>query len=128
MKHLFELRYLKWSFKLLVDQVLQYGLAHFSSDERRKLYYVKRLQVVDDQISRCDDAAAKNDNLIGIFMGIASLQESRTAVEESISVNAVAGSYRRVTILTFVYLPLTLASVRPTPKHMSLVLTFRNRV
>jgi hypothetical protein len=43
---------------------------------------------------------------------IASLQASRAAVQESQLANATAASIKRVTILTFIYPPLTLASVR----------------
>lgn len=80
-----------------------------------QVYYIKRLQVIDDHINRCSDAAAQTNNLISLVFNIATLQESRAAVEESKAANAFAGSIRRVTMLTFIYSPLTLASVRLLP-------------
>lgn len=96
--------------KDLIAQVLQHDISF--SEVRTQLYYVKRLQVIEDHISRCNDAAAATNNLISMIFNIATLQESRAAVEESKAANAFAGSIRRVTMLTFIYLPLTLASVR----------------
>ncbi|KAF9697138.1 hypothetical protein EKO04_004929 [Ascochyta lentis] len=98
--------------KDLIAQVLQHEISYSNPnlEDRTQLYYVKRLQVVDDHISRCNDAAAQTNNLISLIFNIATLQESRAAVEESKAANAFAGSIRRVTMLTFVYLPLTLAS------------------
>ena len=87
----------------MVAQLLRHDIAKFSAGQKN-MYYVKRLEVVEDQISRCDDVADKTKNLINLILGIASLQESRAA-------NRSAGSMRRVTMLTFFYLPLTLASV-----------------
>ncbi|KAJ4346091.1 hypothetical protein N0V95_005707 [Ascochyta clinopodiicola] len=108
--------------KDLIGQVLQHEISysHPKSADRTESYYVKRLQVVNDHISRCNDAAAQTNNLISLIFNIATLQESRAAVEESKAANAFAGSIRRVTMLTFIYLPLTLASVRRNPLYASI--------
>ncbi|KAJ4412190.1 hypothetical protein N0V91_000658 [Didymella pomorum] len=96
--------------KNLVAQVSRHEISSFTTGERDDRYYIKRLSVVEDQLRRCTDAADKTKNLINLVMNIASLQESRAAVQESRSANATAASIKRVTILTFIYLPLTLAS------------------
>ncbi|KAH6616723.1 hypothetical protein C7974DRAFT_50939 [Boeremia exigua] len=96
--------------KNMVAQVSRHEMSSFEQGVRDNRYYVKRLSVVEDQLGRCDDAADKTKNLIDLIMGIASLQESRAAVRESRAANSFASSIQRVTILTFIYLPLTLAS------------------
>ncbi|KAJ8117849.1 hypothetical protein OPT61_g1063 [Boeremia exigua] len=96
--------------KNLVAQISRHEISSFESGVRDDRYYIKRLSVIEDQISRCDDAADKTKNLINLIMGIASLQESRAAVRESRAANDFASSIQRVTLLTFIYLPLTLAS------------------
>lgn len=103
--------------KDLIAQILQHPISDTDryQEDRTHIYYVKRLQVVDDHINRCNDAAAQTNNLISLIFNIATLQESRAAVEESKAANTSAGSIRRVTMLTFIYLPLTLASVRLPP-------------
>ena len=93
----------------LIAQVLQHEIS--TPPGYTDQYYVKSLQVVDDQLSRCSDLATQTNNLISLIFNIATLQESRAAVEESKAANRFASSIQRVTILTFVYLPLTLASV-----------------
>ena len=93
----------------LIAQVLQHEISAPKGCTEK--YYVKSLQVVDDQLSRCSDLATRTNNLISLIYNIATLQESRAAVEESKAANRFASSIQRVTILTFVYLPLTLASV-----------------
>lgn len=95
----------------LIAQVLQHEISLTIEQGRTEQYYVKSLQVVDDQLSRCSDLATQTNNLISLIFNIATLQESRAAVEESKAANRFASSIQRVTILTFVYLPLTLASV-----------------
>lgn len=99
--------------KNLVAQVSRHEFSSFISGERDDRYFVKRLSVVDDQLRRCNDAADKTKNLINLIMNIASLQESRSA-------NAFAASIQRITVLTFIYLPLTLAAVclRPRSRHV----------
>ncbi|KAF1932813.1 uncharacterized protein M421DRAFT_1398 [Didymella exigua CBS 183.55] len=96
--------------KNLVAQFARHEISSFISGERDDRYFIKRLSVVDDQLRRCDDAADKTKNLINLIMNIASLQESKAAVRESQSANAFAESIQRITVLTFIYLPLTLAS------------------
>ena len=109
--------------KNLVAQMSRHNISSFAPGVRDNRYYIKRLSVVEDQLGRCNDAADKTKNLINLIMGIASLQESRAAVRESRAANSFAGSIQRVTILTFIYLPLTLASVRPPRKVFVACLT-----
>lgn len=49
-------------------------------------------------------------NILQIF-NITTLQDTRAAVEEGKAASAFAASIHRITSLTFVYLPLTLAAV-----------------
>jgi hypothetical protein len=71
----------------------------------------RKIKILDDQISRCNDLAEQTNVLISLIFNIATLQDTRAAVEEAKAANALASSIRRVTMLTFIYLPLTLASV-----------------
>ncbi|KAF1841972.1 uncharacterized protein K460DRAFT_369988 [Cucurbitaria berberidis CBS 394.84] len=75
-----------------------------------KGYLSKQTKILDDHISRCNELAEQTNVLISLIFNIATLQDTRAAVEESKADNAFAASIRRVTMLTFVYLPLTLAS------------------
>ena len=52
-----------------------------------------------------------SSDMVQIF-NIATLQDTRVAVEESRASNVLAASIRRVTVLTFIYLPLMLSAVR----------------
>lgn len=72
---------------------------------------VRKVKILDDQIGRCNELAEQTQVLISLLFNIATLQDARAAVEESRAANEVAGSVRRVAVLTFVVLPLTLASV-----------------
>lgn len=65
-------------------------------------------------ITICDDLAKQTKDLVDLIFNISQLQEARAAIEEGKAANTVALSIRRVTMLTFIYLPLTLASVRLT--------------
>ncbi|OAL00275.1 hypothetical protein IQ06DRAFT_143121 [Phaeosphaeriaceae sp. SRC1lsM3a] len=71
---------------------------------------VRKVKILDDQIGRCNELAEQTQVLISLLFNIATLQDARAAVEESRAANEVAGSVRRVAVLTFVVLPLTLAS------------------
>jgi hypothetical protein len=75
-------------------------------------YLGKQIKLVDNHIDRCNELAEQTNVLISLIFNIATLQDTKAAVEESKAANAFAASIRRVTMLTFVYLPLTLASVR----------------
>ena len=75
-------------------------------------YLSKQTKILDDQINQCNELAEQTNVLISLIFNIATLQDTRAAVEESKAANAFAASIRRVTMLTFIYLPLTLASVR----------------
>ncbi|KAJ4993002.1 hypothetical protein SVAN01_01354 [Stagonosporopsis vannaccii] len=102
--------------KNLIGQVSRHEISTFTPHVGSELkvrdnrYYIKRLSVIEDQLRRCEDAIDKTKNLINLILGIASLQESRAAVKESRAANDFASSIQRITVLTFIYLPLTLAS------------------
>ena len=78
-------------------------------------YLSKQLKILDDHINRCNELAEQTNVLISLIFNIATLQDTKAAVEESKAANAFAASIRRVTMLTFIYLPLTLASVSVKP-------------
>jgi hypothetical protein len=75
-------------------------------------YLGKQMKLVGNHVIRCNELAEQTNVLISLIFNIATLQDTKAAVEESKAANAFAASIRRVTLLTFVYLPLTLASVR----------------
>lgn len=74
-------------------------------------YLGKQIKMFEDHISRCNELAEQTNVLISLIFNIATLQDTRAAVEESKAANASAASIRRITMLTFVYLPLSLISV-----------------
>ncbi|KAI9680373.1 MAG: hypothetical protein M1829_001259 [Trizodia sp. TS-e1964] len=63
-----------------------------------------------DFVVRIDEIKAQTQVLISLIFNIATLQDTRAAVEEARAANQLAQSIRRVTFLTFVYLPLSLAT------------------
>jgi hypothetical protein len=65
----------------------------------------RKIRVLDDHIIRCNELAEQTNVLISLIYNTATLQETKAA-------NSFAASIRRVTMLTFIYLPLSLASVR----------------
>lgn len=65
----------------------------------------RKIRTLDDHISRCNELADETKVLISLIYNISTLQETKAA-------NNFAASIRRVTMLTFIYLPLSLASVR----------------
>ncbi|KAH7400579.1 hypothetical protein DE146DRAFT_467088 [Phaeosphaeria sp. MPI-PUGE-AT-0046c] len=71
---------------------------------------VRKVKILDDQIGRCNELAEQTQVLISLLFNIATVQDARAAVEESRAANEVAVSVQRVAVLTFVFLPLTLAS------------------
>lgn len=72
----------------------------------------RKVKIIEDQIGRCNELVEQTNVLISLIFNIATLQDARAAIEESKAANVLARSIKRVTVLTFVYLPLTLASVR----------------
>ncbi|KAH7077814.1 hypothetical protein BKA63DRAFT_272575 [Paraphoma chrysanthemicola] len=78
--------------------------------ETLKLLLHRNSKVIDDQISRCNEIAEQTNVLVSLIFSIATLQDTKAAVEESKAANSVAVSVQRVAMLTFLYLPLTLAS------------------
>ena len=66
--------------------------------------------VLDECTSRCDALTVQTQNVINLIFNIATLQDTRASVEQSTAANAFAASIRRVTVLTFIYLPLMLVA------------------
>jgi len=103
--------------KILIAQVSRHNVSGTAEQWGRRLgkpddqYYTETLSVIENQLRRYEDAIDTTKNLINLILGTASLQESRAAVRESRAANDFASSIQRITILTFIYLPLTLASV-----------------
>jgi hypothetical protein len=91
-----------------------------------KSYLAKTTSALDDHVSRTHELTNQTNILISLvsvhgwrllifiykeqIFNIAKLQDTRAAVEESRAANELASSIRRVTLLTFIYLPLTLAA------------------
>jgi hypothetical protein len=102
--------------KDLVAQILEHpflaSIAGYNGRIAIEGYLKKQAKTLDDHISQCKELAEQNNVLISLIFNIATLQDTRAAVEESKAANVFAASIRRVTMLTFVYLPLTLTSVR----------------
>lgn len=71
----------------------------------------RKIKIIEDHIGRCNELAEQTNVLISLIFNIATLQDARAAIEESKAANTLARSIKRVTVLTFVYLPLTLGSV-----------------
>jgi hypothetical protein len=74
-------------------------------------YMGRKVRVIDGHMSRCNELADQTNLLISLIFNIATLQDAKAAVDETKAANTLASSIRRVTMLTFIYLPLTLASV-----------------
>ncbi|KAH9871761.1 hypothetical protein J1614_006017 [Plenodomus biglobosus] len=109
--------------KDLVAQMIEHPffavIAGFDGRIAIESYLRKHVKIIDDQITQCNEIAEQTNVLISLIFNIATLQDTRAAVEESKAANAFAASVRRVTMLTFVYLPLTLAAVSFVPDHKS---------
>ncbi|OAG01310.1 uncharacterized protein CC84DRAFT_1228289 [Paraphaeosphaeria sporulosa] len=73
-------------------------------------YLTKQVNMVEDHITRTKELEEQTGVLISLIFNIATLQDTRAAVEEGKLANAFTASIRRVTLLTFVYLPLMLAA------------------
>lgn len=74
-------------------------------------YLTKQVNIVEDHITRTKELEEQTSVLISLIFNISTLQDTRAAVEEGRLANAFTASIRRVTVLTFVYLPLMLAAV-----------------
>ncbi|KIW71461.1 hypothetical protein PV04_03626 [Phialophora macrospora] len=74
-------------------------------------YLNKCMNTVEDQITRSKELTEETSNLISLIFNITTMQDTRATIAESKAANAFAASIRRITVLTFVYLPLTLAAV-----------------
>lgn len=73
-------------------------------------YLQKTTAALDDYKTRSLEVSEQTNNLISLIFNIATLQDTRVAVEESRAANVLAASIRRVTVLTFIYLPLMLSA------------------
>lgn len=73
-------------------------------------YLAKCNLVLDECTSRCDTLTVQTENIINLIFNIATLQDTKASVEQSMAANASAASIRRVTLLTFIYLPLMLVA------------------
>lgn len=73
-------------------------------------YLGKCNQVLDECMYRCDALTTQTENIINLIFNIATLQDTRASVEQSSAANTSAASIRRVTLLTFIYLPLMLVA------------------
>ncbi|KAK6522984.1 hypothetical protein TWF281_002410 [Arthrobotrys megalospora] len=67
--------------------------------------------MLQDQLGRIDSLTEKTKALNSLVFNLANLHDSRAAIEEARAANAAATSLQRITSLTFVYLPITLAAV-----------------
>ncbi|ORX98756.1 hypothetical protein BCR34DRAFT_142988 [Clohesyomyces aquaticus] len=100
--------------KNLTSELIEHP--YFPQDQRTKTrkrterYLQKHSKTLQDQLTRCSELSVQTNVLISLIFNIATVQDSRAAVEESKAANALAASIRRVTVLTFVYLPLSLAA------------------
>lgn len=86
---------------------------HFVKNEMHESmshYLSKCNQVLDECMYRCDALTTQTENIINLIFNIATLQDTRASVEQSIAANTSAASIRRVTLLTFIYLPLMLVA------------------
>jgi hypothetical protein len=88
-------------------------------------YLNKQVKVLDDHLTRCKELAEQTNVLISLIFNIATLQDTRAAVEESKAANNLSASIRRVTLLTFFYLPLTLSAVSHSCVLLFLLTDFR---
>ncbi|OCT54865.1 hypothetical protein CLCR_02911 [Cladophialophora carrionii] len=86
---------------------------YYTSDAQEAFegYMNNCVNVVEDQIDRSKELAEETSNLISLILNITTMQDTRATIAESKAANAFAASIRRITVLTFVYLPLTLAAV-----------------
>ncbi|KAF3168195.1 hypothetical protein TWF751_007900 [Orbilia oligospora] len=70
----------------------------------------KARAMLEDNVERLDSLTEKTKALNSLVFNLANLHDYRAAVEEARAANAVATSLQRITSLTFVYLPITLAA------------------
>ncbi|KAF2464708.1 uncharacterized protein BDR25DRAFT_380497 [Lindgomyces ingoldianus] len=82
-----------------------------------ELFLRKQIKILEDYTSRCNQLSDETKTLISLIFNIATVQDTRAAIEESKAANAFAASIRRITVLTFVYLPLTLAAITGEETH-----------
>ncbi|KAJ9612460.1 hypothetical protein H2200_004057 [Cladophialophora chaetospira] len=81
-----------------------------NAQEAFEPYLKKCMNVIEEQIDRSAELTEETNNLISLIFIITTMQDTRATIAESRAANAFAASIRRITVLTFVYLPLTLAA------------------
>ena len=67
-------------------------------------YLDSRINILNDQVTRCNEIAAQTDVLISLIFNIATLQDTKAA-------NALSLNSQRIAFATFIYLPLSLTVV-----------------
>ena len=77
----------------------------------KESHFSKRISELDARIARCDELEDQTKSLTNLIFNLATLRDTKNTAEEIAAANALAMSVRRVTVLGFIYLPLTLASV-----------------
>lgn len=93
--------------KDVMQQMLDHPFfASVNAQHSMAAYLQKTMTALDEYNIRLNEISEQSTNLISLIFNIATLQDTRVAVEESRAANALAGSIRRVTVLTFIYLPL----------------------
>lgn len=102
--------------KDLASQILErpedfFAAAEDADKQAMQTVIGRHIKNLDRQTERTDELADQTNVHISLIFNISTLQDTKAAIEESKAANALALSLRRVIILTFVYLPLTLASV-----------------
>lgn len=101
--------------KHVIDQICEHPFFRSicGCDGRKDLTLLLAPQhrMLIDHIAWCNDLAEQTKSLSNLTWNISQLQDTKAAVEETKVANVLASSIRRVTMLTFVYLPLTLAAV-----------------
>jgi hypothetical protein len=89
--------------KDLVTQIVEHPFFGDDLDERsvRENFLRNKVQVLDNHLTRCHEATEQTKALSEYLFSIATLEESRLAVEETKAANTLAGSIRRVTMTFF---------------------------
>ncbi|EGX48586.1 hypothetical protein AOL_s00080g215 [Orbilia oligospora ATCC 24927] len=85
-------------------------LCHSNGEPKMRTSLQEARAMLKDNVERLDSLTEKTKALNSLVFNLANLHDSRAAVEEARAANAVATSLQRITSLTFVYLPITLAA------------------
>ncbi|KAL9074959.1 MAG: hypothetical protein Q9161_001889 [Pseudevernia consocians] len=97
--------------KDVIQQMLDHPFfTSVGAHESMTAYLQKTTATLDECNTRSLEVSEQTNNLISLIFNIATLQDTRVAVEESRAANVLAASIRRVTVITFIYLPLMLSA------------------